>query len=228
MTSPIPAAQIKQIIIYLNLLSYSPRGKENQLPSLQEYFGETWPQAVLEACKLIVAFQQASRDPENELIEELARAALSADSSPQARRAFVEKIDQLAQLPGRAKEQNRLHRKRGCRFCATPCRYGYFSLISEPNFDVLQRTLETENRKPSEQQYPIRTVWGFTLNHLSQALETGKWHIGADQLGNLSYCLVTLATTKSRYPFPEEKMRKFQDLNQQLIQEYVGSQSSER
>ena len=80
---------------------------------------------------------------------------------------------------------------------------------------------EVDNSKPSAQRQPIQTVWRFTLFHLSQTLGAGKWHIGADQLGNLSYCLVALATAKSRFRFPEEQMRKFQEMNQELIQRYL-------
>ncbi len=36
--------------------------------------------------------------------------------------------------PERAKANKRLHKQKGCRFCTAPCQYGYFSLMSEPDF----------------------------------------------------------------------------------------------
>lgn len=228
MNSKIPATQVKQTIIYLNLLSYIPPERVNELPSPREIMGDDWAQAVEAASRLLVAFQQATRDPENELVSGLARSALRADSSPEACRAFQKQIHQLTQLPGRAKEINRLHRKRGCLFCETPCRYGHFSLISEPNFDELQHLLEVDNTRPPKQRQPVQVVWRFTLNHLLNTFQTGKWHISPDHLGNLSYCLVALATAKSRYRFPEEQMRKFQAMNQNLIQHYHNLKKSEK
>ncbi len=223
MTSPLPASTIKQTIIYLNLLSFVPPERMGELPSPRESFGEDWTRAVEAASRLIVAFQQASRDPGSELVAELARAALGADSSPGACRAFQDQMQAISELPGRAKFDNRRHRKKGCRFCEVPCRYGYFSLISEPDFKSLQRALETENSKSPQDQQPLQAIWKYTLNHLSQTLDAGQWNIPADHLGNLSYCLAALATAKSRYLFPEAQMRKFQDLNQQMIRQYQQS-----
>ncbi len=228
MSNKISAAQVKQTIIYLNLLSLIPPKRVAELPSVKGDFGEAWPLAVEAASRLIVAFHQASRDPESELVIGLARAALRADSSPDECRAFQEQMRQLAKLPGRAKEVNRLHRKRGCLICEAPCRYGYFSLISEPNFDELQNLLEVDNARPPQQRQPVQVVWRFTLNHLLNIFQTGKWHISADHLGNLSYCLVALATAKSRYRFPEEQIRKFQAMNQDLIQHYQNIKTSEK
>ncbi len=219
----LPASTIKRTLIYLNLLSFvtperagevSPVG---ELPPLRGDFGEGWPGAVEKAAWLVVSFQSASRNPDGELVAGLADAARGADSSPEACRAFQAKMDALAQLPGRAKESNRLHRKKGCRFCESPCRYGYFSLISEPDFKELQHALEAENSKPLAERQPIQAVWHFTLEHLSQAIDIGQIPIAANHLGNLAYCMVALATIKSRFAFPEEQMRKFQDLNQAMI-----------
>lgn len=221
----LPASIIKKTILYLCNLSFAPPEQVAEMriagDRLREQIGdEIWPQAVFEAARLMVAFQQASRDPEKNLVEELARAALNADSSPQACRAFGEELDKLAMLPGRARDINRLHRKRGCQLCAMPCRYGYFSLLSEPNFESLQRILEIENGKPSEIRRPIPAVWQYSLKHISKTMGAGQWHITAAHLGNLAYCLLALATAKSRYPFPETQMQKFQNLNQQLIRQY--------
>ena len=224
MNNKIPASKLKHVITYLLSLSYSSPdhidGFKSVKNSFQQELKAEWSDAVLGACQHIVAFHQASRDPDAERVAALAGAAQSADSSPEACRAFQEQMDQLAQLPGRAKESNRLHRKKGCRFCEVPCRYGYYSLISEPDFDKLQRALEAENSKSPQDQQPLQAIWKYTLNHLSQTMDAGQWHVSANQLGNLAYCLVALATAKSRFRFPEEQMRKFQDMNQQLIRKY--------
>lgn len=131
MSNALPASTIKQSILYLNLLSFVPPERVIDLQPLRDSFGDDWSRAVESASRLIVSFQQASRDPESELVSELARAALSANSSPEACRAFQDQMDVLAKLPGRAKADNRLHRKRGCQLCETPCRYGYFALLTE-------------------------------------------------------------------------------------------------
>ncbi|MBL7163985.1 MAG: hypothetical protein ISS57_15415 [Anaerolineales bacterium] len=224
MSTKIPAAQRKQVIIYLLTLSYaSPNHMDGfgaVKNTLQQELETDWSDAVLAACQHIVAFHQASRDLDAEQVAALADAAQSADSSPEACRAFQEKMALLAQLPGRAKESNRLHRKKGCRFCEVPCRYGYYSLISEPDFNNLQSALETENSKSTQDQQPLQAIWKYTLNHLSQLMEAGQWHVSADHLGNLAYCLLMLATAKSRFAFPEEVVRKFQEQNQRLIQRY--------
>ncbi len=225
MNDRIPTAKIKQTIIYLCILSYTQPGRVAEMGSAADVLkgeigDDLWRRALLQACKLIVAFQQASRDPDMALVERLADAALSADSSPEACRAFQEQMQALAQLPGRAKESNRLHRKKGCRFCEVPCRYGYFTLISEPNFEELQQALEAENRKPSGERQPIQAVWKYTLEHLSGALDAGQWHVPVDHVGNLAYCLLMLSTTKSRFAFPEEVVKRFQEQNQQWIEHY--------
>ena len=210
------ASTTRRTIIYLNLLSYIPPERVCEFPSPGEMFGEGWPQTVETAARLMVSFQSASRDPDGELVKGMVDAALNVDSSPEACRAFQEKMDTLAQLPGHAKAHNRLHRKRGCQLCESPCRYGYFSLISEPDFSTLQEQLVAESGGP------VQAVWQFTLNHIDKIFQTGHWPITKKHLGNLSYCLISLATAKSRFAFPEEQMRKFQDLNQAMIYTHGG------
>ncbi len=220
----IPASQRKKVIIYLQSLSFAAPdhmgGFESVKTALQAELEVDWPDAVTQACQHIVAFHQATRDPEVELVAVLAEAAQSADSSPEACRAFQDKMNMLAQLPGRAKENNRLHRKKGCRFCEVPCRYGYYSLISEPNFKSLQSALEAENSKPPGDQQPLQAIWMYTLNHISQSMDAGQWHISAYHLGNLAYCLLMLSTAKSRFAFPEDVVKRFQESNQILIAKY--------
>ncbi len=215
------ATQLQHTLIYLHLLSYSPPERVAAFQpfeeALRQGMGTAWPKTLFQACSHIVAFHQASRDPDADLVEALVDAASSAATSPEGARIFQSQMNDLATSPDRADPDNRIHRKRGCQLCQNPCRYGYFSLLSGPNFDVLQQALEAENRKPIGQQRPIRLVWRFTLKHLSRALDLAAWDIDAANLGNLAYCLLTLATAKSRYPFPEEQMRKFQQKNQALI-----------
>ena len=230
MTNTFSPSQLKQTILYLQVLSYISPTRVNELhpfvDRLQQNLGEeAAPQALTKACEMIVSFQQASREPNPEFIDDLISVASIAHSSPQACRAFQDKMDSLAELPGRAKAKNRLHRKKGCRFCETPCRYGYFALLSEPDFNELQKALEQENKKPSQERQPIQAVWAYTLKHLSQTLDAGKWHITAHHLGNLAYCLLMLSTAKSRYAFPEKTVQQFQERNQRSIKHYQGDES---
>jgi hypothetical protein len=225
MKAQIPASQRKKTIMYLNLLSYSPPERAAAFQpfeqALQAEVGSAWPETLFQACSHIVAFHQASRDPDSDLVEALVDAASSAAASPEGAQVFRSQMQAFAQLSGRADPENRIHRKRGCQLCQNPCRYGYFSLLSEPNFDSLQQALEAENRKPIEQQRPVQLVWRFTLRHLSQTLDLAAWDIDAADLGNLAYCLLSLATAKSRYPFPKEKFEAFQALNQARIRAYT-------
>ncbi|MBC8508083.1 MAG: hypothetical protein ISR58_05335 [Anaerolineales bacterium] len=230
MSTKIPASQRKLVITYLLSFSFSSpnhlAGFEPAKHTLLQELEADWSDAVLAACQHIVAFHQASRDPDAERVAALARAAQSADSSPQACRAFQEQMQALSELPGRAKENNRLHRKKGCRFCVAPCRYGYYSLISEPDFDSLQSALEAENTKLPQDQQPLQAIWTFTLNHISQTLDAGQWHVSAYHLGNLAYCLLMLSTAKSRFAFPEDVVKRFQEGNQQLIRRYQSQSRS--
>ena len=204
---------VKKSMLYLYALSFTPPEKVAELKDLRDELGDDWESALDSALRLMVSFQQARREPDDELVSGLVRVALNADSSPEACRAFQEKMEALARLPGRAKAQNRLHRKRGCRLCETPCRYGYFSLITEPKFDLLQEMLEEKSNQP------IQAVWEFTLKHLAEKITDKPWQIRAEHIGNLAYCLVSLATAKSRYRFPEAQMQKFQAMNQAMIRQ---------
>ena len=226
----LPASKRKQVILYLQSLSFaSPNHISGFEPVKSALLGKLevdWSEVVLAACQHIVAFHQASRDPDAELVAGLAEVAQSADSSPEACRAFQKKMQEISELPGRAKANNRLHHKKGCRFCEVPCRYGYYSLISEPEFESLQKALEAENNKPPGDQQPLQAIWTYTLNHISQTMDAGQWHVSAYHLGNLAYCMLMLSTAKSRFAFPEDVVKRFQAGNQQLIRRYQSPSRS--
>ena len=92
-------------------------------------------------------FSRPDVTPDEQLAAELKTAAGIADSSVQAVRDFQQIMDKLAALPERSKMKNRLHSKRGCQFCAAPCRYGYFSLLVEPDLTRLEELLKNEAEK---------------------------------------------------------------------------------
>jgi hypothetical protein len=216
-------SKIKKAIIYLNLLSFCPPERVNDfsscLEALKDELGESdWPKIVFQSANYILAFHENSREPDAERTAALASAALQAASTPQACSNFQKLMQATAEHPERAKAEKRLHHRKGCRFCEMPCRYGYFSLVSEPDFGLLRTTLEKENGKPAAEQQVLHTLWQFTIGHIARLLPGGMLPITNEHLGNLTYCLVSLATVKSRYAFPEAQMKKFQDLNQILIQ----------
>jgi hypothetical protein len=224
------AGTVKKAISYFYLLSFCPpanledftkasEGLRKQLAeeaglSQNEFFSEMIPQV----CWRIVAFSQSSREPDKELVDLLSKLAESAAQNPESLIAFQAQMLELAALPGRAKADNRLHRKKGCRFCEAPCRYGYFSLVSEPKFYLLQQILEAETKKEKGEQNPIRAVWSFAISHLTSLMSTEQGYISAQHLGNLAYCLLMLSMAKSRYPLPEKQITAFQQANQRIIQ----------
>lgn len=228
MTNNISPATITKTISYLYLLFYSPPEQIGRFKAATIEFsnkiGENGrDEAIQSACEHIVAFQQASRNPDADQVSELLAVAMKADSSSEAARAFQESMLKITALPGRAKPDNRLHRKKGCRFCEAPCQHGYFTLITDPNFKELQQILETENAKPAGTGQPIQAIWQYASHHLVDSLGVGGFLVEAGHLGNLAYCLVMLATAKSRFAFPEQQVKKFQELNQYLITQYQGT-----
>ena len=117
----------------------------------------------------------------------------------------------------RAKSDQRLHRNKGCRFCENPCAYGYFSLVSEPRFDLLRLLLDAEKDKAPAEKSAVRAAWSYSVSHLTQAAGVGKELIATPHLGDLAYCLLMLSMAKSRYPLPEKQVQIFQSRNQQMI-----------
>jgi len=181
-----------------------------------EYFSRVLP----EACRRIVAFHQGTREPDAVAVNTLVEAVFNTLNDPLSVGIFQAEMAGLAALPARAKPGKRLRSTRGCQFCRAACRYGYFCLVTEPNFDLLGKFLEAETKKPSGEQDPLQAAWTFANAHLWRALGTEQGYISADHLGNLAYCLQVLSASASRYPLPEEQYQGFQDANQSLIQNY--------
>lgn len=236
MTTTLPARGLKQAISYYYLVTYCPPDHISELKKvsrplrksladqveikLAEYFST----AVPEVCRRIVAFQQGTRQPDGATVKTLTSRARRADSNPEKVAAFQALMAEIAEHPGRAKADNRLHRKKGCRFCAAPCRYGYFTLVSDPQFGVLRKMLDAENQKPLGQRNAVNVLWTYTTGHLWRTVGARQGYISVDHLGNLAYCLLMLATAKSRFALPEKQLTAFQEANQNLIQNWRPSE----
>jgi hypothetical protein len=220
---------VKKTIAYFYLVSYFP---SNHLKEFNTATAELrkqlateggmaqkkfFPEIIPEVAWRIVAFSQASREPDEDLVSALAEAALNATKNTKGLRQYQEKMLEIAALPGRAKADNRLHRKKGCRFCETPCRYGFFSLVSDPVFGPLYQSLKTEQEKLKSEQNPVSAVWSFAIYHLLTLVGGSQTPITPDNLGNLAYCLLMLSMAKSRYPLPEKQVIAFQEANQRTI-----------
>jgi len=224
----IPAQSLKKTICYYYLLAYCPPAEVSELKKIAqplregianlagmkmtEYFKKAAP----EVSHHIVAFHQNTRDPGGEWVEEMTSKVSVADKSPEEAEAFQEMLGLVSRLPQRAKPENRLHHRRGCQFCAAPCHYGYFTLVSEPSFVNFQGYLEHELGNPTEQRKPVMAVKSFALTHIVSVLGApdGVIHIHHEHLANLAYCLLALATAKSRLPAPEKQLKLFQQANQ--------------
>jgi cell pole-organizing protein PopZ len=229
MSQEIPVGSIKKTIAYFYLLSFCPPEKVPELKRILAPFRESmakeagmsqkalFAHAIPEACARIVAYHQGTREPDKKAVKALTAAAQKADSSKKSAAAFQERMNEIWQLPGRAKPENRLHRKKGCALCQSACRYGYFSLVSEPQLSELQMLLEAEAQKPAGEQNPFNPVWGFAIAHLARITGVEQGLISAEHLGNLAFCLLLLATAKSRKPMPEEQLKIFQEATQRLI-----------
>jgi len=236
MTKQLSAEAVKQMISYFYLVAYGPPEHIGQLESTSKPMRTALAKgeglrakafrtaAAGEAAFRIVAYHQATREPEKAVVENLAGKMQAADSSPQAAAAYQALMEQVARLPGRAKPDRRLHRKKGCTLCVAPCQYGFFTLISDPVFTNLLAMLNAENKKPGGQRDPVKVLWSFTTTHLWGVLAEKEGFIRADHLGNLAFCLLLLATAKSRYPFPEQQLSAFQALNQRVIQNWKPMQ----
>lgn len=227
--TPLASSSIKKIINYCFLLAYCPSEQlsgfweashplrlqaaaENHL-SEKEFF----PRAVLEACRRIVSYYQSTTTPEEALVLKLYEAVQEAGNKTAALLEYQQLMQSVTRLPGRADIKNRLHRKRGCGFCAAPCFYGFYSVITNPDFSILQHVLKNEMQKPAAQQRLILTLWAFTRFHLRNTLGSEVDFITVNHLGNLTFCLYLLATAKSRYPFQEKAIFGLQQANQEMI-----------
>ena len=162
----------------------------------------------------IVAFHQATRKPEKTVVQELTKLMKGADTNPKKTAAYQVKMREIAAHPGRAKADNRLHSQKGCRFCLAPCRYGYFTLMSEPDLKSLKTMLDAENKKIAQEQDAVKVLWTYTTAQIWNVLEAQEGFIEAYHLGYLSYCLLMLGTAKSRFALPEDHLKLYQIMNQ--------------
>jgi len=231
MSTTLSAESIKKTIAYFYLLSFCPPAKieamKDSLALLRKQLAESaemsesdyYKKAIPDVCKRIVAFHEDTREPSQHWVETLVETASKADKSSQDAYAFQEKISKVARLPQRALPDNRLHRRKGCEFCQLPCHYGFFTLVSDPDFETLQEMLEAEVNRDRETQSAIQPVWRFTFSHLVHVINLNEsFAIHQGHIGNLSYCLLMLAMAKSRLALPEKQLKVYQAINQQLIQ----------
>jgi hypothetical protein len=227
----IPVEILKRTICYYYLLAYCPpenvkEFKKGLQPLRREVakgagmkMKDFFAAVPAEVSRHIVAFHQNTHDPDQEWVDALAKKMKGADGSPTKVAAYQEMMGLVARLPQRARPENRLHSKRGCQFCAAPCHYGYFTLVSEPDFEMLEGFLEHEGGLATMDRKPVMAVTSFALTHIVTVLKgaTEELYIHQAHLANLAYCLLALATAKSRRPFPEEQVRLFQAANQYFI-----------
>jgi hypothetical protein len=234
MKTTISAGSMKKTIAYFHLLSFCPPDKladfkRNTASMLKDLAGKAGmkekaylAKALSEVCQRIVAFHQATREPDPKLVETLVEAARTADKNAKSLTAFKEQMSRVASLPGRAKPENRLHRNKGCRLCAAPCLYGYFTLVSDPLFSRLQELFAEESGKPANKRTPLMPVYVFTVDHLLKIYGTEEGYCEKTHVGNLAYCLLLLGMAKSRMAFPEAQTRLFQEANQEFIRRQGG------
>jgi hypothetical protein len=229
-----PVECLHPTTLYLYLLSFCPPERIHEFnqashplksgligltnTSTHEFFSEHVP----EACRRVVAFHQGSREPDGKLVDALIETARVAPTGPAATRYFESTMHRIAILPERSLPENRLRPDKGCQFCLAACRYGYFTLVANPNYALLLERFQAETAKDRGDQNPMRTAWSFTIGLLWDLLGIEQGYVTAAHLGNLSYCLLVMATQKSRYPFPEERFRDYQVINQELIRRWPG------
>jgi len=228
MAESLTVEEIQTSISYLYLLSFCPPDQihafnQAGLPlrsglamraglSEADFFSRTIP----ESCRRITAFHQRLPDPDEKLVKDLSTAAEDAQKSPERAYIFQQQIGRICSLPARAEKNKRLRPSRGCQFCQTPCRYGFFVLVSRPDYSLLEKLLE-EQAGSEDLGGALKAAWSFTTSHLWRTLGTQQGYISPDHMGNLSYCLLVLALAKSRLQFPEEELVSFQEWNQALI-----------
>jgi hypothetical protein len=234
MSKAIPAESMKKAIAYFYLLSYCPPDKlgdfkRNTAPMLKEMAEKAGMKekailagALPEVCQRIVAFHQATREPDKKEVEALEKAARTADKNAKTLAAFQEEMKRIAMLPGRAKPENRLHRNKGCRYCAAPCLYGYFTLVSDPQIKELQDLFTGETGRPAEQQTPLRPAYAFVMGHLAKVTGAKEGNIDFTHVVNLAFCLLLLGMAKSRMALPDRQLVIFQGANQEFLRRLRG------
>ncbi len=228
MDTNIPAEGLRKTICYYYLLAYCPPENVGELREIAQPLradaaalakmdvDQFFEKAAPEVSRHILAFHQNSRQPATDWVEKLNSRITDAEKSPGKAMSFQMMLGLVSRLPQRAKPENRLHHRRGCQFCAAPCHYGYFTLISKPSFERLQEILEREHQNSAEDKRPVSAIKAFALSHIRQLLgvESGTIPIQQEHLAHLAYCLLTLATSKSRLHFPEKQFKLFQTANQ--------------
>jgi hypothetical protein len=226
MSKSINAEAVKKMICYYYLVSFCPPEymRTGAAKSAGLKMKDFTNAVVPEVAFRMAAYQQATREPDKDIVEDLAKAMKVADGKPEKAEAYQLLMREIATHPGRAKKDNRLHRKKGCHLCTAPCQYGFFTLISDPVFRHLLAMLNAENQKPTAQRDPVNVLWTYTTTHLWGVLGAKEGFIRADHLGNLSFCLLLLATAKSRFAFPEKHLTAFQTMNQRVIQNWKPTQ----
>jgi hypothetical protein len=150
-------------------------------------------------------------------VEELVETALSAEKNKKNLRTYKDKMNQVVTLPGRAKLENRLHRNKGCKYCVTPCRYGYFTLVSDPKLKELQELFEGEAMRPAGEQTPLRPAYAFAISHLTGVTGSERGMIAFPHVVNLAYCLMLLGMAKSRMALPERELVIFQGGSREFV-----------
>jgi|WetSurMetagenome_2_1015567.scaffolds.fasta_scaffold42481_3 hypothetical protein len=224
-----PVELLRKAIAYYYLLSFCPPERIGDFQSAAGVIRKSlaasagmkeadfFAAAVPEVCRRIVAFHQDTREPDKAAVSALVKVTRAAEKDAAGLAAFQNQMERIAALPGRAKKENRLYREKGCGLCAAPCRFGYFSLITEPNFALLQAAMAAEAAKPAAEQSPLGMVYGFAGAHIAQIAGPRTNWMDASALANLSFCLLLLSIAKSRLAAPEEQIRLFQDANQEFI-----------
>jgi hypothetical protein len=223
------ADTVRKAIVFFYLLSYCPPSslgqfirttqslRENLASGSEMESGAFFRQIVPEVSRRIVAFHQATREPDPKYMDELTKATLLADRNPESLTAFQTKMAEIAMLPGRTKAENRLHRNKGCSYCKAPCLFGFFTLVSEPKLAGLQALIALEAQKPAAQQSPLSPVYNFTIQHMQTLTGVAEGAILAKHFVNLSYCLMMLGMAKSRLAIPDKELQLFQAANQRFI-----------
>jgi hypothetical protein len=226
---PIPAEILKKTIAFFYLLSFCPQEKLGTFirttAPLRERLaagagmepGAYFTRAVPEVSRRIVAFHQATREPDEKIIASLADVLGKADQNPEGLASFQARMAEIAALPARAGAPNRLLQDKGCRRCVAPCRFGFFVLISNPQFGRLQELMAEETAKPASGQSPMSPALGFAISHILDLTGTEEGFLRIEDLANLSFCLLVWGMGRSRLAPPEDFLRLFQAANQEFI-----------
>ena len=230
MAGKINADMIRQMVCYYYLVNYWAPDYIDTLVSVSEEMRQVLAKQIglsveefsnliiPEVASRIMTFHQASPKPDPEAVNVLSQVMKRADHDLAGATAYQRVMDVIAIHPGRAKPENRLHNQKGCKFCMTPCRYGYFSLMSEPDFVSLKAMLDAENQKLADQRNGVNVLWKYTREHFWGVIGAKEGYIAPEHLGNLAYCLLMLGTAKSRFALPEKELLVIQALNQRAIQ----------